>query len=134
MVGSAVLFLLLDQGSKHLAQSAIVARRGRRITFLKLRCVRNHKRFYGATTVHIALTVLWAFALSSAAFLHLHGGWFQGSVALAGLGCAFGGAAGNLLDIVHRNCVVDFIDLGWWPVFNIADVGIVGGLALAFWR
>jgi lipoprotein signal peptidase len=29
--------------------------------------------------------------------------------------------------------VVDFIDLGWWPVFNLADIGIVGGLIAAFW-
>ena len=27
----------------------------------------------------------------------------------------------------------DFIDLRWWPVFNIADVGIVVGLVVAFW-
>jgi signal peptidase II len=53
--------------------------------------------------------------------------------ALAGVGCALGGAAGNLLDILRRRHVVDFIDLGWWPVFNLADVAIVGGLLFAFW-
>jgi signal peptidase II len=37
-----------------------------------------------------------------------------------------------LLDVLRRRHVVDFIDLGWWPVFNVADVGIVGGLVLAF--
>jgi len=59
-----------------------------------------------------------------------------GSVAL---GMVLGGAAGNLLDRVFRSGgegflrghVVDFIDLRWWPVFNIADIGIVvGGLLL----
>jgi lipoprotein signal peptidase len=29
---------------------------------------------------------------------------------------------------------IDFIDFGWWPIFNFADVGIAGGLLLAFWR
>jgi signal peptidase II len=26
--------------------------------------------------------------------------------------------------------VVDFIDLGWWPVFNAADIAIVIGAGL----
>lgn len=37
------------------------------------------------------------------------------------------GAIGNLLDRLRLNYVVDFFDLGWWPVFNIADMAIVGG-------
>jgi len=48
-----------------------------------------------------------------------------------GLGMALGGAAGNLRDILRHRYIVDFIDLGWWPVFNLADVAIVGGLILA---
>ncbi len=46
-----------------------------------------------------------------------------------------GGAVGNLIDRVFRaedglfsGAVVDFIDLGWWPVFNIADSAIVVGV------
>jgi lipoprotein signal peptidase len=27
--------------------------------------------------------------------------------------------------------VVDFIAIGWWPAFNLADVAIVGGGVLA---
>ncbi|MDR1159134.1 MAG: signal peptidase II [Syntrophomonadaceae bacterium] len=38
-----------------------------------------------------------------------------------------GGAAGNLIDRLFRSEVVDFIDLGWWPVFNIADSAIFCG-------
>ena len=29
--------------------------------------------------------------------------------------------------------VVDFIDLQWWPVFNIADAAIVLGGVMMFW-
>jgi len=50
------------------------------------------------------------------------------------VGFAIGGAAGNLTDILRQQYVTNFIDLGWWPVFNLADVAIVGGLLLAFWR
>ena len=78
--------------------------------------------------------MLWFIALLSAIALHRSGMWFHGRVSQIGLGLAFGGAAGNLLDIMRYNAVIDFIDLQWWPVFNVADIGIVGGLLLAFWR
>jgi lipoprotein signal peptidase len=28
---------------------------------------------------------------------------------------------------------MDFLDLGWWPVFNFADVAITIGVTLALW-
>lgn len=40
------------------------------------------------------------------------------------------GLFGNLIDRVSYGFVVDFIDLGWWPVFNIADSCIVVGIVL----
>lgn len=57
------------------------------------------------------------------------------------LGLLAGGAAGNLYDrifvseyLYHRGEYVrgvrDFIDVGWWPVFNVADIVIVVGVAV----
>jgi signal peptidase II len=56
-----------------------------------------------------------------------------------GLGLVLGGAVGNLIDRMFRRgdgflggYVVDFVDLQWWPVFNVADMGIViGGAVVA---
>lgn len=45
-------------------------------------------------------------------------------------GLIMAGAIGNLLDRLRFNYVVDFIDLGWWPVFNVADMAIVCGVIL----
>lgn len=48
-----------------------------------------------------------------------------------------GGVVGNLIDRVARGYVVDFIDVGFWPVFNVADMAIsvsVMGLVLYFWK
>ncbi len=41
-----------------------------------------------------------------------------------------GGALGNLIDRARLGHVVDFVDLHFWPVFNIADIGITVGAAL----
>jgi signal peptidase II len=50
------------------------------------------------------------------------------------LGLQMGGAIGNLVDRIQVGYVVDFIDLTFWPVFNVADSAIcvgVAGLALS---
>ena len=46
------------------------------------------------------------------------------------IGLQLGGAFGNLVDRVRLGSVVDFIDVGWWPIFNIADSSIVTGICL----
>ena len=50
----------------------------------------------------------------------------------AAIGLVLGGAVGNLIDRFARdgNAVVDFIDPQWWPVFNVADIGVSVGAAL----
>lgn len=53
-----------------------------------------------------------------------------------GLGLILGGAMGNLVDRFFRSPgplrghVVDFLSIGWWPVFNVADPSVVGGAIL----
>ena len=49
------------------------------------------------------------------------------------LGLQLGGAIGNLVDRVRLGYVVDFIDVGAWPVFNLADSAIVVGLIGLLW-
>ncbi len=58
------------------------------------------------------------------------------------VGMIVGGAIGNVIDRLFRQeawfrgGVVDFIDFQWFPIFNIADIGVtVGGalLVLASW-
>ena len=49
------------------------------------------------------------------------------------LGLQMGGAVGNLLDRVLLGHVIDFADVGAWPVFNVADASIVTGLVLLGW-
>ena len=46
------------------------------------------------------------------------------------LGLQLGGAIGNLVDRLRSGTVVDFIDIGPWPVFNLADSAIVVGITI----
>ena len=46
------------------------------------------------------------------------------------LGLQLGGAVGNLIDRLRHGAVVDFIDVGPWPTFNVADSSIVVGIFL----
>jgi len=60
-------------------------------------------------------------------------------VQLVLIGVVIGGALGNVVDRLTRGdggfmsgAVVDFIDLQWWPIFNVADAAVVvGGILLA---
>jgi signal peptidase II len=50
-----------------------------------------------------------------------------------GMALSLGGALGNLVDRVKVGSVIDFIDIGFLPVFNVADSAIVVGVALLLW-
>lgn len=45
-----------------------------------------------------------------------------------GAGLMVGGAMGNVIDRIKTGYVVDFFDFRIWPIFNIADAGIVCGV------
>jgi signal peptidase II len=46
------------------------------------------------------------------------------------IGLIVGGGLGNLIDRVRLGYVIDFIQVGWFPVFNLADSAISCGAAL----
>ena len=49
------------------------------------------------------------------------------------LALQLGGAFGNVLDRMRLGYVTDFIDIGPWPVFNLADASIITGLVILAW-
>ena len=46
------------------------------------------------------------------------------------VGLLAGGAIGNLADRIRADAVTDFIAVGSWPAFNLADVSITVGVLL----
>jgi signal peptidase II len=129
---SALLLVVLDQWTKAWAVARLP--RGEAATFgiITFRTVLNrrvHGKSKGGARTMLALWLAdLVFILS---ILEL-GMFFQdGKAAAAALGVALGGAVSNTVDCLRRDGVVDFVDLGFWPAFNLADVAIVAGVFIA---
>jgi signal peptidase II len=76
-----------------------------------------------AVTLLTALAVAWMvayFARSGA----------RHPVLPVALGLLIGGSSGNLVDRLRLGHVTDFLDLRYWPAFNLADTFIVAGVAI----
>lgn len=56
--------------------------------------------------------------------------WRGGLGAPLPAGLVVGGALANLVDRATAGTVVDFLDIGRWPTFNLADVFLVAGIAM----
>jgi signal peptidase II len=126
---AAAATFLADRVSKAIALRSLRAGRpARRI----LRPVANDRPPFVRLAPRPVLIAIW---LSAAAcgFAALEYSPALSSRGLIGLGLAIAltGAASNLADRLSQRVVVDFIAIGWWPVFNVADAAIVGGAVVA---
>jgi len=54
----------------------------------------------------------------------------DGMLGKLALGLVFGGTLGNLIDRLRFGYVIDFIDFGFWPAFNIADSAVTVGVII----
>jgi signal peptidase II len=132
----AAATLLLDQATKWWALQALADGPVDLVWTLRLRLTFNTGAAFSLGAGWGGLIAMLAIAVVAAMV------WFGRSVASIGgavaLGLVLGGAMGNLADRVFRaddgilsGAVVDFIDLQWWPVFNVADIAVVcGGVLL----
>lgn len=77
----------------------------------------------GAPLILVALAALGAIAYLFAQDPTRRGMWVA-------TGLLAGGAIGNLMDRIVSDAVTDYIDLGPWPAFNLADVAITCGVLL----
>jgi signal peptidase II len=84
----------------------------------------------GARWLFVAIGVVAIGVLASMVHRRRDGGRLQ----LTSLALIAGGCLGNLIDRVHTGVVTDFILWHYrshaWPVFNIADVALLVGVAL----
>lgn len=130
--GSFLLVVILDRISKTwvlasflLGESRIIVEGGLYLTY-----VQNRGAAFGLMPGKSWLFFISALLVIMALVIY---NWRSKASPLEALstGLIAGGALGNLIDRYFYGFVIDFIDLGWWPVFNLADSAIVcGGLLL----
>jgi signal peptidase II len=101
--------------------------------WLRIRRLENRGASLGTWSNRLVLPAVWVTAAAVIALALVSGLFFQHAAAQVGLGAALGGAASNLFDRLKTGAVIDFLDLGWWPVFNVADASITLGVFVAIW-
>jgi signal peptidase II len=114
----ALVIFLLDRISKFLVLSFIPQNSSIDLKIFSLTHIYNTGTAFG-----ILKNASWFFILFAAAvsvFLILRHKFFSPELQPV-LGLILGGALGNLLDRLLYGAVIDFIDFGFWPAFNIAD-------------
>jgi signal peptidase II len=84
--------------------------------------------FSSATAVVTALT---AFAVGWMLVFFARSGARHPVLPVA-LGLLIGGSTSNLIDRIRLGHVTDFLDLRYWPAFNLADSFIVVGVSILF--
>jgi signal peptidase II len=129
LVAIALAAVAADQLTKHVVASQLTLDDGVHVLGpLWIRHVQNSGIAFGlfaqATAVVIVLTaiaVAWMLAFFARAGA-------RHPILPVALGLVIGGSVSNLADRVRLGYVTDFIDLRWWPAFNLADTFIVVGV------
>jgi signal peptidase II len=131
LIAVALAAVVADQVTKHIVTSTLSLDESVHVVGpLSIHHVENSGIAFGlfssATAIVTLVTggaVLWMvvyFARSGA----------RHPVLPAALGLLIGGSVSNLVDRIRLHHVTDFIDLRWWPAFNLADTFIVVGVAI----
>lgn len=135
MVGSSVF--ALDQISKAVVRT--LAQDGSWSMpllpgFMRFEFVANYGASFGMGEGHGFAFALFAIVATAAIVLYAAYARSLSKVEVLGLGLVMGGALGNMLDRLMFGYVTDFLCTEFisFPVFNIADIGICTGIALAF--
>ncbi|MFC1632597.1 signal peptidase II [Patescibacteria group bacterium] len=73
----------------------------------------------------VALIIIWFVAKAT-----MSRSKYLGPIAI---GLILGGAAGNFIDRIRFGAVIDYIDFLFFPIFNLADLAILGGVLVTLY-
>lgn len=131
LVATATIAVSIDVVSKIWASTEL-AGQSQKIGSITLRLVHNHGVLFGIGSYlpAVAITVLTASIAAAVAFA----AWIGVVKPALAAGLIAGGSFANVADRLTAGSVVDFISIGRWPIFNLADLFIVAGLLLLLFR
>ena len=134
---TALLVLVADQLSKTWIRAYPEGHTLFEVGFFRIVHVHNTGAAFGLFTgqsfplsivalVGIAVLLVYAF------FIYRHFPRLNNVLTRVALGLVLGGTVGNLIDRLNPNLrgVTDFISIGFWPAFNVADSAVVAGVII----
>ena len=135
ILATAGAVVLLDQLTKWWALERLVRGDIDVVGSLRFHLVFNRGTAFSLGGDNGPIFAVIAIVVAVAVFLYARR--IEATASVVGLALVLGGAIGNVVDRVFRSGdgflggrVVDFVDLQWWPVFNVADAAIVCGAVL----
>ncbi|SMB93271.1 signal peptidase II [Desulfonispora thiosulfatigenes DSM 11270] len=133
---TAVIILILDQGSKYLIKSNFNLFDSVPLipNIFHLTYIENPGAAFGMLAHKRLFFILITFVILAIIFyLYMKMGK-SNKVLDISLGLVVGGAIGNLLDRLLTGTVTDFFDFRVFPIFNIADSAIVIGMIIVAYQ
>jgi signal peptidase II len=129
---AAALVVVADQYTKHLVSTTFEPGESRIVVphVLWLTYVQNVHGAFGLFGSRPWLLIVMAVAVLAVFWFSFRDSAARSRLVRIAFGAIVGGAIGNIIDRVHYQYVVDFFDLRWWPVFNVADSCITVGVCL----
>jgi signal peptidase II len=128
----AVMVFVADQLTKHWVTATFMPGESRILVphLLYWTYVQNTRGAFGLFGDQTWLLIVLALAVLAIFWFSFRDIAARSPLVRLALGGIVGGAAGNIADRLQHRYVVDFIDLRWWPVFNVADSCITIGVCL----
>jgi signal peptidase II len=131
----AAAVIVVDQLTKWWAVETLSTRTIDVVWKLRLILVENRGTAFSLTQSGGPLITLLALVVVGGLLWYSRG--VRSRLGLVALGLIAGGAVGNLIDRAFRGdvgfmqgAVIDFIDVQFWPVWNVADMGVSIGAVL----
>jgi signal peptidase II len=124
------LVVVLDQAAKAAIEAHLVPGQDVEVAGpLELTLSHNNGVAFGlASGGGTRLVLLTVLALAVVGYVFARNPTRPGMWVAAGL--LAGGALGNLADRVRADAVTDYVQIGSWPAFNLADVAVTAGVLL----
>jgi signal peptidase II len=131
LVAIALAAIVADQVTKHVVASNLFLGEGLHVVGpFWIRHVQNSGIAFGLfANATAAVIVLTGIAIAWMLIYFARSGARHPVLPIA-LGLVIGGSVSNLADRVRLGFVTDFLDLRYWPAFNLADSFIVIGVAI----
>ena len=129
LIGTVIGAFVLDQVSKRIITSWLeLGESWPSDGFFRITYGTNSGTAFGLFPNHTTLLIVVSLVAIGFLFYFYRAHALPSLLLRFAIGLQLGGAFGNLIDRVLNGKVVDFIDVGPWPIFNLADSAIVVGI------